>query len=180
RAARAVALYLLASAEGVEDVPRLSREWDEVFDDARRVGDGFALGFRALAIGRWHVGAGGLALARGGEGRAVAERAMENLEEAARLFEQQGMDPWGVYAGVQQTKALMDLGRYQELDPAVRALEEEVNRFPILASHLYEAVWQMERAFGKADAEEWYRRALGCAEESGLEWRVKMLVDAGK
>ena len=174
RAARVAALYLLACAERVEDVPAISREWDSVFDDARRVGDGFAAGFRALAMGRWHVGGGGLALAKG-EGPAVAARAMAYLEEATRWFERQGMDPWRVFTGIQRTKALMDLGRYEELDPAVSALEKELDRFPILASHLYEAVCQMERAFKKADAEVWCRRALECAKESGLEWRVKFL-----
>ena len=178
RAARVAALYLLACAERVEDVPAISREWDSVFDDARRVGDGFAAGFRALAMGRWQVGGGGLALAKE-EGPAVAARAMAYLEEAARSFGRQGMDPWRVFTGIQQTKALMDLGRYEELDPAVSALEKELDRFPILASHLYEAVWQMERAFKKPNAEAWYRRALECAAESGLEWRVKFLEESG-
>ena len=179
RAARVAALYLLACAERVDDVPTISREWDGVFDDARRVGDGFAAGFRALALGRWHVGGGGLALARKGEGPAVAARAMAYLEEAARWFERQGMDPWRVFTGIQQTKALMDLGRYEELEPAVSVLRKELDRFPILASHLYEAVWQMERAFKKADAEVWYQRALTCAKESGLGWRVKFLEELG-
>ena len=161
------ALYLLACAEKVEDVPAISREWDGVFDEARRVGDGFAAGFRALAMGRWHVGGGGLALARKGKGPAVAARAMAYLEEAARSFGRQGMDPWRVFTGIQQTKALMDLGRYEELDPAVSALEKELYRFPIQASHLYEAVWQMEGAFKKADAEVWYRRRWSVPRKAG-------------
>jgi hypothetical protein len=178
RAARVAAVYLWACAEGGDDVRRISKEWDGVFEEARRVGDGFAFGFRAMALGRWHVGPGGLKVAKT-EGRAVAERAMEYLTEAARLFDRQGMDPWRVFTGVQLAKALTDLGRYDEMDAAVKALDGEVDRFPILESHLYEAVWQIHRAFGKADADAWYRRALESAEKNGLEGRVEILKEMG-
>jgi hypothetical protein len=181
RTARVAALYLLACAEAVANVPEIVREWEKVFNDARRVGDGYALGFRALALGRWHVGGGALEQAKTRRKRhAVAKRAMGHLNEAARLFDQQGMHPWEVYTNVQQTKALMDLERYNDLNPAVNAVADELNRFPILASHLYEAIWQMERAFGNAEAKKTYRRAVQYAADSGLEWRKKFLKEQGE
>ncbi len=51
RTARVLALYLLALAETTENVPAIVSRHAAEINDARRVGDGVAIGFLALAIG---------------------------------------------------------------------------------------------------------------------------------
>jgi Protein of unknown function (DUF1156) len=143
RAARVAALKSLVLAETSEDVTALLAQHKAELDDAARVGDGFALGMHALALGRWHVGAGGLALASATGRVAGARRSLALLREAVDYFRNQGMDPWVLFALVQQTKAHADLHRFDEAQACIDAAVEGLERFPILASHVYEAVGQV-------------------------------------
>ena len=89
-------LHLLALAETTEGVPSIARQYQADFDEATRVGDGFALGMRSLALGRWHVGTGGLALAQSGN-RAIALQGLEYLEQAGQVISESRHGPVGAF-----------------------------------------------------------------------------------
>jgi hypothetical protein len=176
RTARVAALKCLALAETNEDVPVILEKYEEEFDEAVRVGDGFALGMRALAHGRWLVGVGGIELARTTDSATVAQRSLRLLTEAVTCFRNQGMDPWELFAFVQLTKAHADLLQFDNAQGYVNSAVGGLKRFPILASHVYEALGQIQTMLGSADAPSSFQAALEAAEESGLLARRETLV----
>lgn len=178
RAARAASLYLLVMSETSIDLPALSTTFSSDFAEAQRVGDGLACGFRALALGRWLVGSGGLALAASSPGAAadVAGRALGELGTADTLFERQGMDPWVVYSLVQQAKALADLHRFDDAQEKVTRAAQALDRFPIWTSHLHEAVGQLHAMHGREqEAGQSFVRAIESASAHGLLGRAARL-----
>ena len=169
RGGRVAALQMVAYALTTEDLPALASGHGDVFAEVERVGDGLALGMRALALGRWHVGAGGLALAQTAGSDQVANTALEYLQHARLFFQEQGMDAWSLLASIQMMKALADLDRFDECQELTNSLEQGVEeRFPILASHFFEAVAQIQLLVGDANAAANLRRAIETAEQSGL------------
>jgi len=168
RTARVAALKSLALAETTDDVPGILADHDADFADAERVGDGFALGMRAVALGRWHVGAGGLEVARTAGTETVAARALAHLQEAVQYFGNQGMDPWTLFALVQQTKAYADLRQFEKAQECIDAVRGGLQRFPVLASHALEAVAQVRTMCGDENAVKSFRSAVQAAEDSGL------------
>jgi len=176
RVSRIAALYLVGLGRTTEDVPGLMEDYSAEFDQAKRVGDGFSLGMRSLALGRWYVGPGGLALAAASSGSAVARKALEHLQTAISFFERQGMDPWILYSEIQMTKALGDL---HEFKAAETLFDERINpllqRFPILGAHAQEAAWQLQRMLGRDDAVEYLDLAVQAAALSSLAGKYQML-----
>ncbi len=168
RAARVAALHLLTLAPTQEDVPAKAEAYEKVFEAAARVGDGFASGMRALALGRWFVGVGGLALARTGDPKTVAQQALDNLNHAIDFFESQGMDPWILFAQVQQAKAHADREQWGDANQLLEAIDEGTKRFPILDSHFLEALGQIQTLTGDERAEENLEYAVQSAYNSGL------------
>lgn len=175
RAARVVALYLLALAETSENVPALVEQYRTEFDEAQRVGDGFALGLRALALGRWHVGAGGVALTQTSDPATVARQALTHLDEAARWFEKQGMDPWQLFLMVQRAKAYGDLRDWDSAQACIDAAVAGMGRFPVFASFVYEAIGQLRLMYGDPSAVDSFMAARQAAEDSGLRARAESL-----
>jgi tetratricopeptide (TPR) repeat protein len=176
RTARVAALNLLALASTDEDLPTLAEQHRADFAEAERVGDGLALGMRALALGRWHVGPGGLALARVTDPATVAQQALAHLQQAVALFQNQGMDPWELFAILQQAKAYADLNRFDEAQACIDEVAAGIERFPVFASHLYETVGQLQAMHGSEQAEESFVTAVSAAEESGLVWQRERLL----
>jgi hypothetical protein len=166
----------LAVAEAGGNVPRLVSDHEAEWAEAARVGDAVSMGMRALALGRWAVGTGGLAYAQEAGREPVARQALSLLDDAVGFFEQQGMDPWALYAIIQQSKALADLRAFDQAEEWLRRVEEGLARFPVLASHLYEAMGQIWAMQGKDDAATYFQWALEAAEESGLGERRESLV----
>jgi hypothetical protein len=175
RMARVAALYLLALAETSEDVPSLSERYAPDFAEAARVGDGFALSMRSLALGRWHMGIGGLALARTTDAASATQRALTHLQEAIALFHKQGMDPGVLFSSVQQAKVHADLHQFDEAHACLVGAAKGLKRFPIFASHVHEADGQLCAMLGDPKAAESFRTAVRAAEESGLLARREML-----
>jgi tetratricopeptide (TPR) repeat protein len=179
RTARVAALRLLALAQTESDVPALAAAFSAEFDEAERVGDGFALGMRALALGRWHVGAGGLALGRSLGADVVARRALEHLAAALTLFQNQGMDAWLMYVQVQAAKAYADLHQWDDTQTCLDTAIDLADRFPAFASHAFEAAWQIRRMLGDPDADKALRVAVQAADDSGLaarrDWLQRIL-----
>lgn len=131
---------------------------------------------RALALARWHVGPGGLALARATDSETVAQSALAYLKEALGYFRNQGMDPWVLFALVQQAKAHADLHQFDEAQACIDVVVDGLERFPILASHAYEAVGQVRTMRGDEKAVESFKAAVDAAEESGLlYWRETLM-----
>jgi tetratricopeptide (TPR) repeat protein len=177
RTARVLALYLLALAETSEDVPSLSEQYAPDFAEAERVGDGFALGFRLLALGRWHVAVGGLTLAqRSAIPSVVPQRALELLHHANKYFVNQGMDPWQLFTIIQMAKALANLHRFDEAKQCFDHVDKGLERFPILASHLYEAIGSVQLIVGNPDAQSSIDAAINAAQKSGLLARRETLL----
>lgn len=176
RSARIVALYGLVLGTTMEDVPALFEQYKAQFDQAERVGDGFALGMRSLALGRWHVGAGGLARANALGSKEVASRALGNLQTAISFFERQGMDPWAVYSMVQMTKALGDLRRFEEAQACLNNLKPGLERFPVLYAHANAAIWQLKTMVGDRNARQNLEQAINAAEAFGLSGMRDTLV----
>jgi hypothetical protein len=143
---------------------------------AVRVGDGFALGMRALALGRWHVGRGGLARACMTDSETAARKALVYLNEALAYFRNQGMDPWVLFTLVQQTKAYADPNQFDEAQACIDIVADGLKRFPILASYVHEVVGQVRTMWGDEKATESFQAALDAAEESGLLFRREMLM----
>jgi hypothetical protein len=142
-----------------------------------RVGDGFAMGFRALALGRWHTGPGGLALARQtNDLQTVARRALEHLEQAMLHFRNQGLDPWLLFASIQQVKAYSDLGDFEAVNELFKRATSEINRFPVFMSHVQEAAGQIQLATGDPEGPANLHKAISAAEESGLLLRREVLI----
>jgi hypothetical protein len=176
RTARVIALFLLAKAETSDNVPSLATEYEREVEDVRRVGDGFSLGFLALALGRWHTGPGGMALARQTKDlKTVAQRALQNLETANQHFQNQGMDPWLIFAAIQQAKAMADLRNFDSVNELFNQADSDLTRFPIFASHLYEAAGQIQSMTGNTDSSVSFQKAIAAAEESGLRYRQETL-----
>ena len=117
--------------------PSLAMAHDADFREASRVGDGVAAGWYALALGRWHAGVGGLALAQSVGRETVAVRALQSLDLAVECFSRQGMDPWIVLALTHAAKAYADLKT--QITGAVTQYRDEVRdgTFPDKA-HGYE------------------------------------------
>ena len=176
RTARVAALQGLAIAETPDDVPALLAEYEAHFEAAARVGDGFALGMRALALGRWHVGPGGLAIASATDSETVAQKALIWLAEAIEYFHNQGMDPWISFAQVQRAKAYADLHQFDDVQVCINRAEEGADRFPILMSHVYEVTGQVHAMRGNPAAAESFQAALEAAEASGLLARHETLL----
>jgi hypothetical protein len=177
RTARVVSLYLLAVAHTERSIIPLAAQYDGEFDEVRRVGDGFAMGFRALALGRWYVGPGGLALAlQTGDHVTQAKKALWYLDEAMRRFAQQGMDPWILFAAIQRAKAWGDLQQLDAATEEMRRSAEDLARFPVFASHQLEAYGQIQQMTGDAGASESFRRAVTEAKLSGLAYRHTLLL----
>lgn len=175
RAARAGSLGLVAHVECALDF----EEWDArlraEIAESERVGDAFAGGFRSYALGRLHVGVGRTALIERLGEEAVAERALEHLDAAADAFRSQGMDPWCVLVEVQRLKALADLRRLEECGALLEALLEQLDRFPVCASHVLEAQGQLRSMVGDDRANDSFAAAVESAEESGLRARAEQL-----
>jgi len=130
----------------------------------------------ALALGRWHTGPGGLALAhQTQELKPVAERALQYLNTAIAKLNDQGIDPWVLFARIHAAKAWFDFG---ELDAAERMLSDSrqmLDRFPVFVSHAQEAVGQMRLAIRNPDAGASLRNAMSAAQTSGLTLRRDLL-----
>lgn len=177
RTARVLALFLLAMAETKEDVPALADRYKAEINDVRRVNDGVAIGFLALALGRWHTGPGGLERARQtNDIRTIARRALEYLGTAIERFRNQGMDPWLLYAEVQAAKAMSDLRDFDAVNAMFEKVEAGLHRFPILDSYVHEAAGQTQVAFGDSTAAVSFQKAIAAAEQSGLRFRHETLV----
>lgn len=177
RVARAIAMRLLALSQTNADVPSEASQYESEFAEAERVGDGFALGMRSLALGRWHVGPAGLALGRATDSEVVATRALEHLQHAVAAFQRQGMDPWVMYAVVQQAKAQADLHQFDEAHASLELVMTGIQRFPIWASHVHEAVGQAKAMRGDADAAESFHLAVKAADACGLLARRELLLE---
>ena len=163
-------------AETPKNVPELAERYQDVFREAARVGDGVALGFAKLALGRWHVGPGGIALASEANDRAgVARQALGYLNGAIRHFQSQGMDPWLHFGLIQAAKAYFDLGQLDDVGKCFDNANTILPRFPILTSHQYEVIAQLKTARGDPDAEQLYVDAVRIAQESGLTRRHEFL-----
>jgi hypothetical protein len=129
-----------------------------------------------LALGRWHVGFGGLALAdRDGSHPAVAKEALTFLDEAASHFTGLGMDPWLLYVDIQRARALADLQMFDEVNERLNEVGSHLDRFPVLGSFFYEAVAQIQELVGDGDAETSYTSAVEAALASGLRARHERL-----
>jgi hypothetical protein len=178
RTARVVALFLLAKAETKDDVPALARQYTAEINDVRRVGDGFAIGFLALALGRWHTGPGGLALARkNNDLKTIAQRAEQYLQTADLHFRNQGMDPWLLFAAIQHAKALSDLQDLDAVNEVLNRTAPELDRFPVFVSHVREAAGQIQLSIGDSNAAANLRMAIEAAEQSGLHLRHDLMVE---
>lgn len=164
RLARAVAMRLFVLAETTNDVPQLAREFDDEFKEAARLGDGFALGMLALAIGRWYAGSG-----------RVAEQALAAVEQAMVWFKRQGMDPWFLFALFQRSKALADLGRFDDVTETMNAAFGMLDRFPVLASHYHETAGQLQAMVGDESARDSFLAAIDAATSSGFAERAARL-----
>jgi tetratricopeptide (TPR) repeat protein len=188
RAARAAASLLLLLSETEVDVAAVARSHESDFDEAVRVGDGFSLALRALALGRWLVGPGGLGLVRKGahSNVGVADAALRQLRAANLLLQRQGMDPWIVYSQIQQAKALFDLGRFDEAQATMDMVAPGVERFPIWRSHALEATAQALFMQGADEqAKGIFQAAANAARAIGLPARAELiksylLVERGK
>jgi len=175
RVARVAALGMLALAETRNDLPARVGDFQSEFAEAARVGDRFAMGMRELALGRWHVGAGGLALAATAGSDAIAQRAIAHLAEAMAAFEQQGMDPWYLFAMLQQAKAFADLRRFDDVVVTMNAALPMIDRFPILTSHFREVEGQLKTMVRDEEAQSAFLGAIDAAKQSGLLQRAEML-----
>ena len=92
-----------------------------------------ALGFRALALGRWYVNSG-----------ERSETPLALLNEAAGHFTALGMDPWLLYARIHAIRALAALERFDEVNRQLEGIRAELQRFPVLESFVFEALAQMQ------------------------------------
>jgi len=176
RAARVAALKALALAETSEDLPALSAQDEDIFADVARVGDGFALGMRALALGRWHLGSGCLARIPATDREKVTQIASNHLQEALGYFRNQGMDPWFLFALLQQAKVHLDLHELDAAQSCMDTVVEALDRFPVLTSHCHEVVGQARMMRGDEKALESFHAAVDAAEESGLLARRDLLL----
>ena len=169
REARAVALHLLALARTNADLPAIADQFKAPFEEAARVGDHFALGMRSLALGRWHVGIGGLTLAAALGHTEVASRASEHLRQAVvEHFERLGMHPWITYALIQQAKAFGDLRQFDRVAACFERIQPDLERFPVLAPHAHEAVGQLHRMQNNPAAQQSFTVGAQIAEDAGL------------
>jgi hypothetical protein len=175
RMARVVALKGALLATTKEDVPKIIEQHKSEFDDAARVQDGFALGMRSLALGRWYVGPEGIALARKTDSMTVAQMALNHLNEAIGYFQNQGMDPWVLFALLQKAKAHMDMRQIDEGQNCINEVSQGLERFPIFESHVQEAVGQFRMMMGDKGAIENFLAAKEAAEHSGLLGQLKGL-----
>jgi SIR2-like domain len=157
REARAAATRLLVLSEADVDLPALADAYEPLFTTARRVNDPVAFGFRALALGRWHL-------------------ELERLNEAAGYFKALGMDPWLLFARIHAIRALAALERYDDVN---RRLEQiELERFPVLETFLFEALAQTQALAGDDRATQSLATAADCALGAGLNFRYDRLAAA--
>ena len=167
REARAAAARLLVLSETDVDLPALAEAYEPVFSHARRVDDGVAFGFRALALGRWHVNSG-----------ERSETPLAFLNEAAGHFAALGMDPWLLYARIHATRALAALGHLDEANRQLEGIRVELERFRVLESFVYEALALMQAQAGDSRAAASLATAADRAREVGLGLRYERLAAA--
>lgn len=176
RMARIIALRCLGLVRTNEDLPAILTEYGSIFREAERVGDGFALGIRSLALGRWYVGMGGLSLARETDDTTVARKALKSLSKAIRYFQAQRMDGWELYVLVQQAKTFADLHQFDDAQICINDALTKLENFHVLTPHVFEAAGQIQRMWGgEEEAVESFQIALKAAEESGLLFMREML-----
>ncbi len=152
RLARVKALHGFALAETPEDLPAFLAAAGEIFDEAERIDDRFALAIRSLALGRWYVGVGGIELSKSLDENEVPNRALDHLHTAEQLLMSIGMHPWALYTQIQMMKAFADLRDFDSVHAMTERVDSGVDRFPIFASHFHEAVGQIHRMRGNHDA----------------------------
>jgi len=175
RVARVAAVDSLSLAETNEDLPFLITSYTLDFKEAERVGDGFSRGMRALALGRWYVGNGGLAIAKIKGSDEVAERALAYFDEAIMCFRNQGMDPWELFSVIQAAKAYADLHNFDDVQRLLNNAELGLVRFPVLSSHAHEATGQIQAMVGDENSAISFQNALDAAKKSGLLARIDTL-----
>jgi len=166
RQARVAALHLLNLTASTENIYPVADRYTALFEEAGRVGDGFALGIRELAFGRWYVGPA--FNDRPEHRRTAAGRAFGHLEEAIGWLERQGMDPWVLFARLQQAKAYADLSDHESAARLVNGVIDQLGRFPLLASRALEAAAQLRWMTGDPTAAKTFEAAIDAAEDSGL------------
>lgn len=175
RAARVAALGMLASGRRSEDVRDEFNALDPIFAQAERVFDGFALGMRHLALGRWLVGSGGIALSKTLGQKSVARAALRSLGEAIQFFSRQGMDPWILYTTIQIIKAHGDLQDFEAAQAHANDAAQLLERFPIFEAHLREAQFQLLYMGGSEQAVAALEHAIEAAATHGLKHYQRML-----
>lgn len=168
RAARVAALGMLASCRRTDDVRDEFIAQDPIFAQAERVFDGFALGMRHLALGRWLVGAGGISLSKTQRQAPVARGALRYLGEAVKFFSLQGMDPWVLYATIQIIKACGDLHDFDAAQAHADEAAKLLERFPIFEAHFREAQFQLLAPSGVQQGVPALEEAVEAAQAHGL------------
>jgi hypothetical protein len=174
RVARVEALGLLGLAEAGGDVGRGDRECEGDFVQVRRVGDGFALGMRSLALGRWWV-----KKCETGNSRAESARAaLGHLSTALETFNCQGLDAWTPYVLVQMAHSCATLGEFEQTRTILNDARKAAERFPIWRSHVIWAVGAAKELMGDPSSRDSLVAAAEAAKESGLFYRHGSLVRA--
>ena len=175
RVARVIALKCLGLARTKEDVPGIFSRYRSEFSDAERVHDGYALGMRAMALGRWYVTQGGL-LPDENKQETITKYAVEYLTGAAHHFSRQGMDPWLTYCNIQLAKAYADLHDFDNAQQCINIADKAIDRFPVFETHLYEAIGQLQRMIGDdQNAAINFQDAILAARNTGLTERLSRL-----
>ncbi|MCG3124366.1 MAG: hypothetical protein GIKADHBN_02829 [Phycisphaerales bacterium] len=174
RVARIHAMTMLALAEACQDVGAYDDRYAGDFKQANRVNDGFALGMRQLALGRWQA----KRCATGGDVEQCAIKATEHLCLAIEAIRQHSMDAWGAYACLVLARCGMyrrDLAQAQQW---LNTAADYTGRFPAWRSHLLETLAAVKESFGDHTAPEAYRMSIEAAAESGLLHRAEFLSGA--
>jgi hypothetical protein len=88
------------------------------------------------------------------------------------------VDPWLLYARIHATRALATLEHFDEANGQLEGIRVELERFPVLESFLFEALWQMQTQAGDNRAAASLATAADCAREAGLGFRCERLTAA--
>ena len=175
RKARAAALAGLVLAESRAETPEFLAAQD--FSEAERVGDGFALGMRALAQGRWRVSSGRTRLVETDGHEAAACQALEYFQQAIEVFRNQGMHPWIAYSQLQTAKAYAYLNDFGKANELLELANETVDRFIVFDSHYLETRALIEFMDQKPErGAEYLQGAIEAAQNSGLDQRAEHLM----
>jgi hypothetical protein len=86
------------------------------------------------------------------------------------------MDPWFLFALLQQAKVHLDLHELDAAQSCMDTVVEALDRFPVLTSHCHEVVGQARMMRGDEKALESFHAAVDAAEESGLLARRDLLL----